>query len=206
MSSVASYPAFAAAADDFERLVARVRPHAWDGPGLGSWNLRALVGHTSRSLTTVLDYVDKPAADEVLPSPEAYYAAVVLSGPLAADPDAVAERGRAAGAALGDDPAAAISELAARVRTRIHDQGDVLIETIGGGMWLSQYLPTRTFELVVHSLDIATATGVDHRPVALALDSALQLAGRIAAEVGHGERVLLALTGRSPLPAGFSLV
>jgi hypothetical protein len=37
---------------------------------------------------------------------------------------------------------------------------DALIHTIGGGMRLRHYLPTRTFELVVHRLDITAATGL----------------------------------------------
>jgi len=38
---------------------------------------------------------------------------------------------------------------------------EALITTIGGGMRVRTYLPTRTFELVVHSLDISAATGID---------------------------------------------
>ena len=36
-------------------------------------------------------------------------------------------------------------------------EDDPVISTIFGGMRLSDYLPTRTFELVVHGLDIARA-------------------------------------------------
>jgi hypothetical protein len=205
MTTVGSYPAFAAAAYDFEELVARIDHDAWIGPGLGEWDLRALVGHTSRSLQTVLEYVDKPALTVALPSPEAYYA-VVLSSPAAVDQAAVVERGRQAGIKLGEDPAAAVRSLVERTLARLDGQADVLVETIGGGMWLDAYLPTRTFELVVHGLDIAVATRLDHHPQALALDAALALASRLAILTGHGERVLLALTGRSALPPGFSLV
>lgn len=48
---------FASAAAAFARLVRAVPETAWDGPGLGEWDLRALVGHTSRSLITVSDYL-----------------------------------------------------------------------------------------------------------------------------------------------------
>ena len=73
-------------------------------------------------------------------------------------------------------------------------------------MRLSTYLPTRTFELVVHGLDIARATGrpVTHPQEAVA--EAVALAGAVAARSGRGGDVLLALTGRAPLPAGFSIV
>ena len=33
----------------------------WDRPGLGDWDVRALVGHTSRSLLTVETYLARPA-------------------------------------------------------------------------------------------------------------------------------------------------
>ena len=34
----------------------------WSEPGLGEWDIRALVGHTSRSLVTVEVYLARPAA------------------------------------------------------------------------------------------------------------------------------------------------
>jgi hypothetical protein len=36
----------------FSGLVGRIDPAVYDGPGLGAWELQALVGHTSRALTT----------------------------------------------------------------------------------------------------------------------------------------------------------
>ena len=38
----------------------------WDAPGLGEWDVRALVGHTSRSLLTVEAYLGQPAQKHVL--------------------------------------------------------------------------------------------------------------------------------------------
>ena len=38
--------------------------------------------------------------------------------------------------------------------------GTELMTTIAGGMRLSNYLPTRTFELAVHTADLTTALGV----------------------------------------------
>src|SRR3954451_12362609 len=48
------------AAGSFADLVASL-PSALSGPGLGDWDLRALVGHTSRSLVTVSEYLRRPA-------------------------------------------------------------------------------------------------------------------------------------------------
>lgn len=36
---------FAEAAQAYADLVAAIRPDQWNGPGLGEWDLRALVGH-----------------------------------------------------------------------------------------------------------------------------------------------------------------
>jgi len=182
-----------------------IPPTAWDGPGLGEWDLRALVGHTSRSLVTVVEYLGRPAAAVEVATPEAYYEAA--AGLMRADPAAVVERGRAAGAALGDDPAAAFRQrLADAVAALEHAADDDLPTTIAGGMRLADYLPTRTFELVVHGTDIAAATGV---PVAFpqpVLAEATALAARVAVQLGQGPAVLAALTGRAPLPQGFSVV
>ena len=84
---------------------------------------------------------------------------------------------------------------------------DPLIAVIGGlGIRLHTYLPTRTFELAVHGLDIARATGLSFTLPADVLDEATVLAARIAVATGDGEIVLTALTGRAALPPSFSVV
>ncbi len=196
---------FYLAAHGFAELVRSIPADAWDGPGLGDWDLRELVGHASRSLITVDTYLDRPAATEQLASPEAYLGAIrpMLGG----DRAAIVERGRQAALALGDDPAAAVQLLLDRVLPRVEAAEDPLIETIAGGLRLSTYLPTRTFELVVHSLDILRATGLDgprmpDGPVA----EVAALAARAAVAQGRGPELVLALTGRSGLSDGFTVV
>jgi hypothetical protein len=76
----------------------------------------------------------------------------------------------------------------------------------GAGIRLHTYLPTRTFELAVHSLDIARAVGISLVLPSDALAEAMVLAGGIAVAAGQGETVLLALTGRTALPPSFSVV
>jgi len=197
---------FASAARSFAGLVREIPAEAWDGPGLGEWDLRSLVGHTSRSLITVSAYLQTTASREDITTPQEYYARVNPSA-LGLDPADVAERGRQAGRDLGDDPAAAVDALVSRVFDELAACGDPLIEVIGGlGIRLSTYLPTRTFELAVHGLDIARALGVPFRLPDDVLDEALVVAGRIAALAGQGETVLLALTGRTALPSSFSIV
>ncbi|HRI97249.1 MAG TPA: maleylpyruvate isomerase N-terminal domain-containing protein, partial [Nocardioides sp.] len=85
--------AYLEVAGSFVDLVASL-PASLTGPGLGEWDLRALVGHTARSLITVIEYLDRPADAATLDSPAAYVAA---AGELvAADPGAVTQRGVAA--------------------------------------------------------------------------------------------------------------
>jgi hypothetical protein len=67
-------------------------------------------------------------------------------------------------------------------------------------------LPTRTFELAVHGFDIARALYIPFPLPAEALAEALDVATRTAIATGHGEPVLMALTGRSALPPSFSVV
>ena len=192
------------AATTFADVVADIDASAWGGPGLGAWDLRGLVGHTSRALVTVLTYLDQPADVEAIDSPEQYYA---LAARQSTDADAVAERGRRAGEDLGPEPAEAVQHLVERVRRKV-DAADpeALIAVLGGGMRVGNYLPTRTFELVVHSLDISAATGMDVPLSMPVLAHTAALGARIAVALGEGQVVLTALTGRRPLPAGFSVV
>ncbi|MGV0852018.1 maleylpyruvate isomerase family mycothiol-dependent enzyme [Mycolicibacterium phlei] len=197
--------AYRSAAQAFAELVHRIPDDAWERPGLGEWDVRALVGHTSRSLTTVLTYLKTRAQREDVTSPQQYYRLVTPEA-LGIDPADVAERGRQAGRDLGDDPAAAVDALAAQALEAVAAAGDPLIEVIGGqGIRLRNYLPTRVFELVVHSTDIARALDLSFTPPADALEEALVLAARIAAD-GQGVPLLMALTGREPLPPSFSVV
>ena len=193
---------FTTAARSFAGLVDQIGPDQWSGPGLGEWSLRDLVGHTSRSLITVETYLEQPADTEELASPAAYLAAVAQ-----VDPASVAERGRAAAAALGSDPVPAVHALVDRVLPLVEREDDPLVTTVLGGMRLSNYLPTRSFELVVHGLDIARAAELPEPgyPPELVTE-VLQVAAAAAVLGGRGTELLLALTGRDTLPTGFSLV
>ena len=119
------------AADWFVRTAALVGD-CWTRLGLGEWDVRALVGHTSRSLLTVETYLAPPTGVE-LSSPADY---VRATRAIATDP-AVAARGRDAGAALGTEPAAAVAETAPRVLALVATcDGTELVTTIAGSMRL----------------------------------------------------------------------
>jgi hypothetical protein len=194
--------AFADAAGWFVSTTALVGDR-WAEPGLGEWDVRALVGHTSRSLLTVEAYLARPAETAEIPSAADYFRATRA---MAAGP-AVAQRGRDAGDALGDEPASAVTEIAARVVPLVDAQdGGTLLTTIAGGMRLEDYLPTRTFELAVHTSDLARALDEPLDVPATSAVQALRLVTELAAGDGRAGPLLLAATGRTGLPPGWSVL
>ena len=193
--------AFGAAAAWFRR-VAAAADGRWDDPGLGEWTVRDLVGHTSRSLVTVETYLAAEPAEITVTSPVAYFE--TLRG---GDSAAITERGRAAGRAMGQDPLGFLAALDARVQAAVTAAADdAFVASAAGGMRLIDYLPTRTFELVVHTADLCVAVGVTAAPPAVPLVSALRLSADLAASGGTGVELLLALTGRTGLPPGFTVL
>jgi uncharacterized protein (TIGR03083 family) len=202
MDSVRMRDAFLGAVDYFITAVARVPADGWDRPGLGEWSVRALVGHTSRALLTVETYLAAGAARVEVPGPVEYFLVALPT----ADHGAIAERGRQAGAALGDDPAEAVHALA-RVVARVQRAADTdLVGTPAGGMTLIAYLPTRVFELAIHTLDLATALGVAGSLPDAAAVVTLDLVAALARQRGRDTELLLAATGRGALPAGYTVL
>jgi uncharacterized protein (TIGR03083 family) len=195
---------FVAAAQSFLNLVKQIQPEQWALPGLGEWSVRDLVGHTSRAITTVEGYLaDDAPAEVTVPTAEDYYLRV-FDGHT--DNAAVAARGRAAGAELGDDAVGSIAASLSRVRTLLAKQPADRVVAIGSlAVPLSEYLRTREFELVVHGLDLAVATGIDSDIPHAVLASATVLAAGVAVNRGKAEDVLFALTGRGNLPHDFTI-
>jgi hypothetical protein len=72
-------------------------------------------------------------------------------------------------------------------------------------MPLVDYLPSRIAELVIHALDIAAAIDEFPTPPPLAGRIALQCLAAMAVRRDCAGEVLRALSGRAPLPDGFSL-
>lgn len=217
---------FRTAAVSFVDLVSRLPADRWDGPGLGEWTLRELVGHTAgsalRQVPAVLtapaggpavrSAVPGAAARPAVPavaSPEGYFALArtIPADRHAAARDASAQDARETARLLGDDPAGAAGELAAMATQALAAVADDdVVVTPAGAMRVRDWIPTRTFELVVHGLDAAAAGGVPAEFPAEAVAEATTLAARIAAAVGDGPTVLRAVTGRAPLPDAFSVV
>jgi uncharacterized protein (TIGR03083 family) len=193
--------AYESAAGLFVNTVAQVDPTQWEQPGLGVWTVRDLVGHTSRALLTVELYLAKPAAQREVVRPVDYF--LCAQAGLAA-PASVAARGREAGVALGPKPIAAVRDIAARVLAQVQTASDeALLSTPVGGMRLIDYLPSRIFELAVHTLDIAAALPVMVTLPAPVAAVALYLLADMALQSDKAATLLLAATGRRALPAGF---
>src|SRR5690348_6782792 len=202
---------YRAAAVAYTDLVARLPADRWDSPAaLGDWSLRDLVGHTASSaLRQVPEVLANPASEVQVATPEGYFAygRGVPANVRAAAEAASSEDAHAAALSLGDDPAAVVGELAGKATHALAGVGDDdLVTTPAGGMRVRDWLPTRTFELVVHGLDAAAAGGVPHGLAVEAVAEATTLATRLAVALGEGEALLRALTGRGELPAKFTVL
>jgi uncharacterized protein (TIGR03083 family) len=194
---------FQSAGSAFAELVGHIPDQRWDSPGLGEWSVRDLVGHTSRALVTVTTYLAEPGDRVELDDGVAYFQAA-----LGTDPASIARRGREAGAALGPDPAAAVRQQLARALVAVAATSPATIaETPFGGIRALEYLPTRTFELTVHSLDLRTACQLPAEVPEGPLEAGLELAVRLALRSGKAAQLLLFATGRQlPGRAAFTVL
>ncbi|MGH9045278.1 MAG: maleylpyruvate isomerase N-terminal domain-containing protein [Acidimicrobiales bacterium] len=210
MSEEASFH-FSCAVSGFCELVDRIGERDWDRPGLGEWDIRSLVGHASRSMSGIESYLGRSVEGPFVDGPVAYFHSA-LSPDMdettrAARNAAIAQRGREAGAALGPNPAAALHELSGRVLALVGRTGeDEEVGSAAGPMTFGGFLPTRTFELAVHSIDVARALGLEVPDVLMPpIKASCILAGRLAAELSSAPDLLSLLTGRSGLPVGLSV-
>jgi uncharacterized protein (TIGR03083 family) len=196
---------FETAAHSFLDLVAEVKVSQWNEPALGVWDVRSLVGHTARAISTVETYLlAEPAPEVTAANAEEYY---VRAFTEYTDNDAIAARGVEAGKALNEDSGAEFEATLARALVLIKDNGPDRIVAVGPiGIPLGEYLRTRVFELVVHGMDIARAANIDHGIPGNVVANVADLAARVAVRKGDGEAILFALTGRRPLRPRYSIL
>ncbi|MEU8240020.1 maleylpyruvate isomerase N-terminal domain-containing protein [Actinoplanes missouriensis] len=201
---------YRSAAIAFADLVSRIPPDRLDGPGLGEWTLRDLLGHTvSSALRQVPEVLGRQAPMLMVPGPEYYFAAVrrAPAAEVAAARTASATDARDTGKALGERPADAVSGFVGQATGALASASDDdLVATPVGGMRVADWLPTRTFELVVHGTDAAVAAGVTISLDQDTLAESAALAARVAVAVGDGAALLRSLTGRGTLPSGFTIL
>ena len=192
------------AGEYFASVVDQVDIDGWDEPALGEWCVRDLAGHTYRAFTTVLSYSAAPDDKVEIERPVDYFLKVLGDN---VGQKQVAELGRAAGLEIIDDPRMMVRGFAMYVKNKLDDLGDDhIMGTVVGGMRLIDYLPTRTFELIIHTMDLAKAVGVDAKPPEKGMTATLEILGQIALYRGHASELLLAATGRGGLPVGFSVL
>ena len=192
------------AGEYFASVVDQVDIDGWDEPALGEWCVRDLTGHTYRAFTTVLSYSAKPAEKVDLERPVDYFLKALET---LADPKMVAEGGRAAGLEIIDDPRMMVRGFAMYVKNKLEElPDDFILACPIGGIRLIDYLPTRTFELIIHTMDLAKAVGVEAKPPEAGMDATLQIMGQLALHRGHSSELILAATGRGGLSEGFSVL
>lgn len=200
---------YVAAAEAVVTQVADLPDDSWDAPALGSWSGRMLVGHLGSMFTSVVEACSRPATSLGLPRTGGYYAFRRTLAPEVYETAlaAVAEVHASDAAALGDDPVTTLRAQFARAVEALANTGDDdLVTTPAGGMRLRDWLPTRTFELATHGVDLEAATGVRVVLPPEVLSSAVRVAAATAVEIGDGRAVLLALTGREDLPPGYCAI
>ncbi len=190
---------FDEAATTFLSTVRAIGPEHWDrAHALGEWNVRELTAHTLRAFVTLEGYLEaEPTSQRVLADATEYYQTVL------ADPDVhrgVLSRARQMGRQLFDpvgEAEATVGRVVALVAATADDEP---VNTFAGQITLVEYLATRVVELGVHTLDLQRATGqlAELHPATsrVVLDVLTQLSSPVT--------LILALTGRAPLPAGFN--
>lgn len=189
-----STDAYLAASDFFVRLVAATPRNRHGEPGLGSWSVLELIAHANRAHTTVVDYVEHPVDPRDVSAD--YFTEA-----------AIRRRARRSLELLGHDPAGGVAVAAARAQRLIAaSEHSTPVGSPIGAMTLAEYLPSRTAELVIHTLDLSRAVGDGSPPPAPAVHECLAYFLDLAQLRGHGTELLLALTGRVRLSEDFSLV
>ena len=192
------------AGDYFVSVVDSIEIDAFDAPALGEWCVRDLVGHTYRSFTTVLSYSAVPSEKVAFERPVDYFLRLLSSD---VDHGHIAERGRAAGLEIIEDPKMMVRGFAMYVKNKLEElSDDHIMGTLTGGMRLIDYLPTRTFELIIHTMDLTKALGVESSPPRRGMETTLQMIGQLALNRGYAQDLILSSTGRDGLARGFTVL
>jgi uncharacterized protein (TIGR03083 family) len=190
--------AFRASAEWFVAVVDDVGSDGWERPALGEWNVRELVGHTSRNCLLITDYLDVGSTGQVVVGPFAFWNAV-LSKERSAVHASIAEQAAEQALSLGPDVAASMRELIERTIQLVDRASDTAALRFGsaGTLALIDLLPSRVVEFVGHGLDICHAIGREHAdlPPDTARFAAVLLASR-----GDPVAITQALLGRNGSP------
>ncbi len=187
---------FSMACQQFKEEVSLITPIDWEKPGLGNWDVKSLVGHAFRALTTLENYLEGTApSSKTLKNAASYFIIANLSDPKVNE--GIEKRGIESAQMLGDDPISKIEESISKVDSLLLSvDSHTLLNTPFGAMDILDYLDTRSFELVVHSLDISKVISRSIKFKTELLNFVWKLLGEIAIEKGICEDLLLNITGR----------
>lgn len=193
--------AFHDASDSLLAVLRAVRPEQWDRPGaLGDWTTRELAAHALRAYVTVDGYLAAaPSTDRILADAGEYYA-TVLSEPSVHQ--GVLARARQAGRQLIDPVGEAESTVAHVLALVAATADDEPVNTFAGQISLIEYLATRVVEVGIHTLDLQRAIQLPTELSSSTTEVVLQVLVQLAAPVP----LILALSGRQPLPPGFNVL
>lgn len=159
----------------------------YGAPWSDEWSVLELIGHGNRANVLPVEYYERPVP---VAQPEYFL------------PENVAERGRQAARQLGDDPVASVRSASDRALAMASSApDDAMVGTPFGQRRLADFLPSRTAELVLHGLDLATGIEV---PDDALVECGAWLVGT-AVRNGYGLEVVRALSGRGTLPPGFNV-
>ena len=204
MSSQGIRETYLEAGDYFVSIVDSIEIDAFDAPALGEWCVRDLVGHTYRSFTTVLSYSAVPSDKVDFERPVDYFLRLLSSD---VNHGHIAERGRAAGLEIIEDPKMMVRGFAMYVKNKLEElSDDHIMGTLTGGMRLIDYLPTRTFELIIHTMDLTKALGLESSPPRRGMETTLQMIGQLALNRGYAQDLIFSSTGRDGLARGFTVL
>ena len=196
---------FRSASEWFLTVAGMVTPDQWAGSGLGEWNVLELAAHASRAYLTIEQYL-QPAGHIDVDSAAEYFRQAIPGPEVNAD---IAQRGRDEVGLLGEDPVGEFRSRADRAY-RVVEQAPVgaVCVTRGGTLSLADFLATRVVELTIHTLDLTVALGLDDPALAEPPEPASRVSlivlAALAAQPSSGV-LLRALTGRVPLPTGYSV-
>jgi uncharacterized protein (TIGR03083 family) len=193
--------AFTQAAATFLDTLRNVGPEMWDRPGaLGDWTTRELAAHTMRAFITIDGYLQaQPSTDRVMADAGEYYATVLADAGVH---HGVLNRARQAARQLIDPVGEAEATAALTLALVASTADDEPVNTFAGQITLSEYLATRVVELGVHTLDLQRATGQLPQLHPDTTDVLVSVLTSLASPVP----LVLALTGRATLPAGFNVL
>ena len=193
--------AFAEGAATFLDTLRAVGPEYWDRPGaLGDWTTRELAAHTLRAFITIDGYLAaQPTVDRVLADAAEYYQVALADAGVH---QGVASRARQAARQLIDPVGEAEVTVTHTLALVAATADDEPVNTFAGQITLVEYLATRVVELGVHTLDLQRATG---QPTELHPDTSAVIVSVLTA-LASPVTLVLALTGRAVLPAGFNVL